>query len=334
MIPDDGLALTGHREDVETVAFGPDRKTIYSGGGDCTIMIWDPRTGKVLASMDPPEGRYPGVAASGGTIYDDIEGIRPPFIHSLSGSKDGKGLVIGASDQSIRVWDIAAKKQRLKIALEYCDPKFKIANAVRGVAFAPDGKSIASGSDDKVVRLWASDTGKLIREFRGHEKFIYGVAFAPDGKSLASCSGDATIRVWDVDNDKAKMILKPSSRVNSVAISADGRYLASGGRTEDAKAELLLWDFKTGKQLAKLDGHRGYVCSVAFSPDSTMLASVGSQANVILWNVAERKQLVNLEGHKDTVTSVAFSPDGKLLATGSSDRTVRVWNVEKYLGKK
>ncbi|CAG8184312.1 unnamed protein product [Penicillium nalgiovense] len=75
-----------------------------------------------------------------------------------------------------------------------------------------------------------------------------------------------------------------------------------------------------------LEGYSGSVGSVAFSPDSRLLASGSDNKTVWLWNPATGALTQTLEGHSDSVRSVVFSPDGRLLASGSTDKTVRLWD--------
>jgi len=75
-----------------------------------------------------------------------------------------------------------------------------------------------------------------------------------------------------------------------------------------------------------LKSHSSWVLSVAFSPDSTVLAS-GSDTTVQLWDVATGQLQQTLEGHSSRVCLVAFSPDSTVLASGSGDATVRLWDV-------
>lgn len=73
--------------------------------------------------------------------------------------------------------------------------------------------------------------------------------------------------------------------------------------------------------------HSEAVNAIAFSPDSSLLAS-GSKDNTIrVWDVASGHCTGTLTGHTGEVRSVAFSPGGARLASGSWDTTVRVWNV-------
>ena len=69
----------------------------------------------------------------------------------------------------------------------------------------------------------------------------------------------------------------------------------------------------------------GRVSSVAFSPDSTLLA-VARGRQVELVDLESGQAVRVLSGHTDGVTGVAFSPDGTLLATASADNTVRLWD--------
>ncbi|KAL5374687.1 hypothetical protein DPSP01_011778 [Paraphaeosphaeria sporulosa] len=86
-------------------------------------------------------------------------------------------------------------------------------------------------------------------------------------------------------------------------------------------------DEKWSACLQTLEGHSSGVTSVAFSPDSTRLAS-GSYDNTFkIWDANSGACLQTLEGHSSGVTSVAFSPDSTRLASGSSDTTVKIWDA-------
>ncbi len=79
-----------------------------------------------------------------------------------------------------------------------------------------------------------------------------------------------------------------------------------------------------------LHGHNDIVHSVAFSPDSTFLASGSADGTIVLWDVAHQTPIGQpLVGHTGPIYSVAFSPDGKILATGSEDNTIILWDVSK-----
>jgi WD40 repeat protein len=79
--------------------------------------------------------------------------------------------------------------------------------------------------------------------------------------------------------------------------------------------------------LQTLEGHSGSVSSVAFSHDSTRLASASDDRAVKIWDAGSGECLQTLEGHSGWVRSVAFSHDSTRLASASSDRTVKIWDA-------
>ncbi|KAJ5778340.1 hypothetical protein N7520_001586 [Penicillium odoratum] len=82
-----------------------------------------------------------------------------------------------------------------------------------------------------------------------------------------------------------------------------------------------------GSTLQTLEGHSGWVRSVAFSPDGLTLASGSDDNTIKLWDTATGTQRQTLEGHSGSVGSVAFSPDGLTLASGSDDNTIKLWDT-------
>ncbi|MFF7636191.1 helix-turn-helix domain-containing protein [Kitasatospora sp. NPDC008050] len=77
----------------------------------------------------------------------------------------------------------------------------------------------------------------------------------------------------------------------------------------------------------RLFGHAGPVNAVAFSPDSSRLATASSDGTVKIWSAADRRLDTTLTGHGGPVRAVAFAPDGRTIASGSSDGTVRLWDL-------
>jgi predicted NACHT family NTPase len=114
--------------------------------------------------------------------------------------------------------------------------------------------------------------------------------------------------------------------VMSVAISPDGRTLASGSGEKDKT--IKLWDVSTGELIRTLEGHTHWVSSVAFSPDGQVLASGSGDTIIRLWNVETGVQIGCLPESISWIGCVAFSPNNEILAAGGGDNTIRLWNFK------
>jgi hypothetical protein len=111
-------------------------------------------------------------------------------------------------------------------------------------------------------------------------------------------------------------------RLFAVAFSPDGRLLAGGGWDGSVR----LWDVTTGKELLRLDRHRGPVRRVVFSPDGKWLASAGRPPGLCLWRLPAGRPARTLGPAKQEFADVAFSPDGTKLG-GVSRGRLYVWGL-------
>jgi Tol biopolymer transport system component len=228
---------------------------------------------------------------------------------------DGRSLVSGSEDTTIKVWDVAPGP----------DPNVLTGHKsnLSSLAFSEDGKTLAvADSLDQTVRLWDLVSRKVAL-LRGHKAHLWRLAYAPDGRTLASTSSDGTIRLWDAAGKKQleEFRLPGGDILGSAAFSPDGKLLAAGSWSSFS---VRVWDLASGKQVAELTPGYGY--RVQFSPDGTLLAA-GSLNTVQLWDVATWQSAGALSGHTAEVYSFAFAPDGRALAVGTADGTLCVWDL-------
>ena len=117
-------------------------------------------------------------------------------VQSVAVSPDGKHIVSGSHDKTIRIWDTATGQA-------VGSPMEGHSDLVRSVAFSPDGKHIVSGSADQTIRIWDSATGQAVGSpLEGHIKEVLSVAFSSNGKHVVSLSADQVAHFHDMETEQ------------------------------------------------------------------------------------------------------------------------------------
>ncbi|XP_070983579.1 WD repeat and SOCS box-containing protein 1-like [Oncorhynchus clarkii lewisi] len=149
--------------------------------------------------------------------------------------------------------------------------------------------------------------------------------FGQDQLLLATGLNNGRVKIWDVYTGKLLLnLMDHTDIVRDLTFAPDGSLmLVSASRDKT----LRVWDLKDDGNMVKvLRGHQNWVYCSAFSPDSSVLCSVGASKSVFLWDMDKYSLIRKLEGHHNDVVSCEFSPDGALLATASYDTRVIIWD--------
>ncbi|MCL6754572.1 caspase family protein, partial [Nostoc sp. CCCryo 231-06] len=154
------IPFYGHEGDVYSVAISADGQTIFSGGFDGTVRLWNLQG---LPLTEPLRG------------HED-------YVLSVAISADGQTIVSGGGDGTVRLWNLQG--------LPLTEPLRGHKNYVLSVAISADGQSIVSGGGDGTVRLWNLQGLPLTEPLRGHEGYVRSVAISADGQSIVSGGGD------------------------------------------------------------------------------------------------------------------------------------------------
>jgi len=266
--------------------------------GDYKTHIYDPNTGL------PPPLQY--------SYSSTIQGASP--IWAIAVSSHNQLIALGHKNGTIHIWDSKSYKA-------IGEPLKGHTKGVNSICFSPDSHVLVSGSEDSSIRLWNCITGQAIgHPLLGHTDHV--TAVCTDGHWIISGGKDSNIHIWDCTSGKLVRSINEGSYVGAVALSRDG-HIAAG-----LLNIIYIWDIGTLQQSVSMTGHSDTVWTVAFSPDSRLIASGSADRTICVWNVQTGEQTVVLRGHLNLVRSVTFSPNGQCIASCSYDKTVRVWNFE------
>ncbi len=306
-----------------------------------SIVLWDYETGIKLWERDSqgktsfvrfsPDGKF---IAVGNYTNDDVilllDTTNGNHLKSFSGysgvvyfiniSPDGKYLLSGGTDATIRLWDVASGKEIKQLVGH--------SSGVITALFSPDGKNIISSSKDETIRLWSTESGKEIRKFERDCRAFYSVAFAPSGDHIISVSSDNSQRLWDVQSIHEIKSFNSSDKVFTAMFSLDGKYIVSSAENNT----LILLDALSGKKIKTFSGHTDFISSAVFTPDGKNIVSGSNDKTIRIWDVSSGKGLQKYSVQNTGVKNVSVSPNGQYIVSCNFDngerRThMKLWSI-------
>ena len=336
-------ALAG---DISSLAFSADNRCLVIRAQDTRVaVVWDLRAGKAadepfrntagLPSFHPSVprlliptftnvSRWRVLDLAGGEAVTALDNHSSS--NEASFSTDGSRIASGGTDSRARVWDARTGAP--------LTPWMRHGAGVWGPPqFTADGLRLFTVSSDMLCRLWDARSGELHAEPWGMPEGALEFSqcrLAPDGAHAVLSTRRRTVQMWDIrEGRQLPKSLRAGAPIQSLAISPDGRWLASGSGfiTGDKKGLARLWSLATGEVTFPNLPHASHVKHIAFSHDSTRLATASEDQTARIWDVKTGQPLTPPLAHGGPVWRVAFSPEGRTLATAAGDRTLRLWDA-------
>ncbi|CAG8616876.1 2772_t:CDS:10 [Paraglomus brasilianum] len=169
-----------------------------------------------------------------------------------------------------------------------------------------------------------------------HDLAVTCIAIADNFKYFYTASKDCSIKKWDVDTGRklhefpggrksVKQFDGHTDHVLSLALSSDGKYLASGG----ADKKINIWNVDDNKFLKCFWQHKDAVTALAFRKGANQLYSASKDRSIKVWNIDELSYVETLYGHQDQVMAIDALFFERCVTVGSGDRTCRLWKIAK-----
>lgn len=254
-------------------------------------------------------------------------------------------VTVGSSDAGLYAIDLAAEKPE---ALKYEGDGHT--SYVTGLARA--GNRLISSAYDRHLIWWDTETRKLVKKIKAHDKWIRNVVASPDQSLVASVGDDMVCRLWKSETGdlvhelRGHEVQTPNhypSMLFTCAFSPDGKHLA----TADKVGHIVVWDVASGAQIKTMEAPTMYtwdpkarrhsiggIRALTFSPDGKQLVAGGigkignidhlsGQARMRIFNWEKAESLAEIESSeiKGMIERLIYHPDGDwMLALGGDHK--------------
>ncbi len=289
--------------EVYGVAITHDGKSVYSGGKDGVIRVWNVADGSLSHELHG---------------HDQNAGQGDCCVNQLDFSPDGKTLASVSCDGTARLWDVARQQQKRMLV----DSDV----ALTTLAYAHHHPWLAVDTHSGTIQVWDTDDGAVLAEVgeRHDNQHTDAIAFSPDDRLLAGTIGTAAAMLWNTSD--WTLARKHDFRAVSLAFVGAGSHVVLGSR--DWLADLVGWNVATG-QLAT---HIGKLptnpqCLVGMRDDEVLFAGSGN-GTLKAFRLSNDIQYVLPTG-QSRLQALSLSQDDRYLASGGFDGIVRVWDLQQ-----
>lgn len=355
------LRMAGHTGQVYGVAVSPDGSHVASASQDKSTRIWDisSRGSRELATLPagdrvsslartPDTGQMASGMSTGGvkiwnignpsSIPAPVLTLNIPGSIQVAYSFNGKYLAGASTNGQVIVWDAAAGYRQVWT---------QTVNRVQisSLSFSPDDKMLLTGGDDGQIIVWNAADGKQVRvlfpdpntytAFSGKPVNSLDVRPYSYPNMVVAAYGFGVLVVWNVDTgEQVPGQALNIDNVQGVRFRPDGQQIAA--ITRDGTVYFIAnanssrqGGFSFGQQVSRRE-HIGALFALAYSPDSSLLATAGNDLTTRVWDTSTGAEKLTLYGHSESILSAFFTDNNSDLVTGGRDGTIRGYVLDPY----
>lgn len=288
--------LQGHLGQVRSAVYDSTGRIILSAG-DTSVKEWDSLTGLCVCN-------YLG---------------HSNLVNSACFHPDESRILSAANDNTVREWD----RKTGKCLHVFSDHKGYVTKAI----YDATGNLVYSCSWDGTVLRYDRDGDgwKGPRLVAKHDKNIKSISLSPDGSNILTASGDGTVKEWGPECNVVRIFTGHSDMVNSVAVSANGRYVLSGGYDKS----IIVFDRFSSRIIWKSENNRYWIRNVCFSESANAIFVAVHNGSILEYAFSPTngcQQVSQYLGHNKAVTNISVSGDESKIISTSEDGTIREWD--------
>lgn len=292
---------------VNTIVFSPDSQPMITGDRNGEVLMWERDTWERITYLPAQSTRAADSEAQIG------------FWGTLALSPDGGIIVTAYGDDGI-VTGRDKEGQELFT--------FSYGARVYGVAISPNGRFLAVGGLKNTVTIFDFETRQAVIELVSDFEYICNLAFSPNGNTLLASyeRPENVLKIWDTTTWQETTTFPHSGErtdYHDALFSPDGDELVIA---TIENVEITFLDIATKEIVREFPEHSRGPYQIAFSPDSSLLASASDDGTLRFWDMETGVNVKTIRVEQE-VGAVAFSSDGTLIAFSVWGEGVQVWAV-------
>lgn len=304
----------GHRGDIRSVDINDDDSLLYTGSNN-QIKIWNLKTLNCIRSIEKVGNVVCGKFLPGGSllvagfkngdlklidlstseIIHHIEGAHDDSIWTIEVTTDGKSILTGSSDKTVKYWEIKVNTLEEKLNLSHTKT-LELNESVISIKASDDSKYLAVSLMDNTVKVFFFDTLKFYLSLYGHKLPVLSCDISFDSKMIITCSADKNVRIWGLDfGDCHKSIFAHDDSIMNIKFFPNSHNFITCSKDKYIK----YWDGDKFDQVQKFAAHLGEVWGLSISSDSEFFVSISHDFSIRVWKQDNDEVFIQEEREKE-----------------------------------